>query len=361
MDLSKAFDLINHNLLVEKLSKYGLRGKINDWIISYLSSRMQVVEVNGVKSETLNVNFGVPQGSVLGPLLFLFYVNDLPNFFEDFLIMFADDNSYLCCKHTFSDVINSLQTSATHFSNYFKADKLFLNISKTIFIIFSPRTYSYNTSQLIRIDGKSLEQVPTTKFLGIYIDNALSWEPHIDALAKKLSPVCYALYRLTQISNRSTVMSYYYAHFVSRASYGIMFWGRSCHFDRIFRLQKKAVRYIEGVSKYTSCRNIFKNLNILTLACTYILEIVLYVKKNINTFPFNNFNHTYNTRECNNLNTPLHNLSKYEESPRYMGVKLYNKIPSQIKDVSNEKLFKKEMFSYLCTNCFYSIEEFLDV
>lgn len=361
MDLSKAFDLINHKLLIEKLAKYGLRGKVNDWLVSYLSNRMQLVEVNRVKSDTLKLNIGVPQGSVLGPLLFLFYVNDLPNFFEDFLIMFADDNSYLCCKNTFLEVINSARTNITKFSNYFKADKLFLNISKTVFIIFSPRTSTYNESHLVKINGKSIEQVSSTKFLGVYIDNALTWEVHIDSTAKKLASVCYAIYRLTQIANKPTVMSYYYAHFVSRVSYGIMFWGCSHHSERIFRLQKKAVRYIAGVSKYSSCRNIFKDLNVLTLACIYILEIVLYVKTNLNIFPTNNFNHTYSTREKNYLNTPLHKLSKFEESPNYMGIKLYNKTPNFIKNTSNIKLFKKEMTNYLCNMGFYSIEEFLNM
>ena len=206
-----------------------------------------------------------------------------------------------------------------------------------------------------------MEQVRSTKFLGVYIDNALSWEPHIDSTAKKLAPVCYALYRLTQVSSRSTVISYYYAHFVSRASYGIIFWGCSHHFERIFRLQKKAVRYIAGVSKYSSCRNIFKDLNILTLACIYILEIVLYVKKNFNTFATNNFYHSYSTRERNNLNIPLHNLSKFEESPNYMGIKLYNNIPNCIKNIINVKAFKREMISYLSNMGFYSIEEYLNV
>lgn len=359
MDLSKAFDLVNHTLLIEKLKKYGLRGKVNDWIMSYLTNRTQVVEVNRVKSEKLNIVFGVPQGSVLGPLLFLFYINDLPGFFDDFLIMFADDNSYLCCSETFETAISNIQTSLTKFADHFKSNRLFLNISKTVFIIFSPRHTVYDKSHLIKIGSKSIEQACNTKFLGIYIDNALNWDSHIDSMAKKLSSVCYALYRLSKISSRTTVLAYYYTNFVSRATYGILFWGCSCHFERIFKLQKKAVRNIMGISKYTSCRNGFKDLNILTLPSIYILEILMYVKNNLSKFPPNNYNHNYDTRESDNLATPLHKLSKYEESPNYIGIKLYNRIPDFLKSIANIKAFKNETKKYLAVKCFYSVDEFL--
>ena len=360
MDLSKAFDLVNHRILIEKLTKYGLRGKVNDWVMSYLTNRTQLVEVNGVKSKKLNIKFGVPQGSVLGPLLFLLYINELPGFFDDFLIMFADDNSYLCCRNTFETAISNVQTSLTKFSDHFKSNRLFLNISKTVFIIFSPRYNIQDKSHLIKIAGKSIEQVCHTKFLGIYIDNALNWDAHIDSVAKKLSSVCYALYRLSKISSMTTVLAYYYANFISRATYGILFWGSSCHFERLFKLQKKAVRNIVGVSKYTSCRNLFKELNILTLPSIYILEILLYVKNNLSKFLPNNYNHDYQTRECNNLSTPLHKLSKYEESPRYTGIKLYNKIPDFIKSIENIKSFKNEAKKYLIGKCFYSVNEYLE-
>lgn len=359
MDLSKAFDLVNHTLLIEKLKKYGLRGKINDWLVSYLINRTQVVEVSGVKSEKLHIEFGVPQGSVLGPLLFLFYINDLPGFFDNFLIMFADDISYLCSRQTYEEVISDVQISLTEFSNQFKTNRLFLNITKTVFVIFSPRHTSYDKSQLIKIAGKSIEQVTTTKFLGVNIDNALNWESHIDSIAKKLSSVCYALYRLAKIASRTTVLAYYYAHFVSKLKYGIVVWGCSTHSQRLFKLQKKAVRYIIGVSKYTSCRNLFKELNILTLASMYILDIIVYVKNNLNMFLPNNYNHNYGTRERENLLTPMHNLSKYEESPKYQGIRLYNKIPNSLKNIENIKVFKNAMKKYLTDKCYYSIDEYL--
>lgn len=361
MDLSKAFDLINHSILIKKLEKYGLRGKAKDWLTSYLTNRFQLVEVNGTKSEKLKIEFGVPQGSVLGPLLFLFYINDLPNFFDEFLIMFADDNSYLCCGRAMQNTLTSLQDNIEKYAEYFKTNRLFLNISKTVFIVFSPRNSTYDKSHLIKLDGQSIQQTGSTKFLGLHIDNALNWDTHISNVANKISSTCYALYRLSKLATRQTVLTYYYAHFVSRISYGIIFWGSAHNSERIFKLQKKAIRYILGASKYESCKKLFKDLQLLTLPCIYILEVLIYVKNNINLFVPNNYNHNYNTREGNNLMIPLHNLSKYEENPRYMGILLYNKLPHQFKNINNIQTFKKEVKTFLINNCFYSVKEYLEV
>lgn len=360
MDLSKAFDLINHKILIEKFVRYGLRGKMKDWLLSYLTNRYQVVDINGIKSEKLKIEYGVPQGSVLGPLLFLFYVNDLPKFFDEFLVMFADDNSYLCCRNSIVNTLNMLQESVERFAEYFKSNKLFLNITKTVFIVFSPRNSVYDKSYLIKVEGKSLQQIHCTKFLGVTIDNALNWNTHIDIIAKKLSSTCYALYRLSQLANRQTLLSYYYAHFESRASYGIIFWGSSHNSNRLLKLQKKAVRYIIGASKFATCKNFFRDLQILPLPCVYILEILIYVKTNIELFLSNNYSHNYNTREADNLMIPLHSLSKYEESPKYMGIILYNQLPNNFKSIANITSYKREVKSYLLHHCFYSVKEYLE-
>lgn len=143
-------------------------------------------------------------------------------------------------------------------------------------------------------------------------------------------------------------------------SYGIIFWGPAHNCERLFKLQKKAIRYIAGASKYESCRNIFKDLQLLTLPCIYILQVLIFVKNNFNFFIPNNYNHSYNTREGDNLMIPIHSLSKYEENPKYMGIILYNKLPPSFKDIKNINNFKKEVKIYLTHNCFYSINEYLE-
>lgn len=247
------------------------------------------------------------------------------------------------------------------FVTWFNSNLLFLNKRKTVFINFTPRVKIMNVSYLIQIDGKSIEQVTETKFLGLFIDSSLNWEAHVDNLCKKLSTVCFVLYRLSQVSSLNVMLSYYYAGMYSRIRYGIIFWGCSHHTLRIFRLQKKAVRTIAGVSRYTTCRNIFKQLNMLTVPCIYILEVLLFVKQNMDKFVTNNNYHDYDTRNGANLCLPNHNLSVYENNPSYLGIKLYNKLPDNIKTLNNFKIFKNTVKSFLITNSFYSVDEYLSI
>lgn len=288
-------------------------------------------------------------------------MNDLPNIVSDNnLVMFADDNSYLCAKDNKIDVIENVQTMLHRFVLWFKANKLFLNTDKTVFIKFTPRSKVVNESLLIKNNGKSLTQVNTVKFLGIYIDNNLGWESHVDALCKKLAPACYAIYRLNELSNKEIMLSYYYAQFHSRLRYGILFWGCSHQCSRVFRLQKRAVRSIMGVLRLTSCRDLFKKLKLLCLPCIYILEILLFVRQNQDKFITNSFYHNYNTRGGQNYCLPLHNLAISENHPVYMGILMYNKLPEYIKNEQNLKCFKKIVKDLLIRECFYSISEFLN-
>lgn len=362
MDLSKAFDLVDHVLLSEKLFKYGLRGKIHKWLQSYLSNRKQIVEIAGVRSNVKDINIGVPQGSVLGPLLFLIFVNDLPciDTHNNNLTMFADDNTYLMSGPSIDTAIESLQNIIDRFVKWFKTSRLHLNISKTVFINFTPRTNTINTSYLLKIDKKSIEQVDHSKFLGLYIDNMLNWEKHADALCKKISSLCFALHRLRNITNRSVVLTFYSAHILSRLRYGIIFWGNSSQFNRIFRMQKRTVRTIVGINSMQSCRSLFKELNILPLACIYILEILIFVKNNESQFVSNNDFHEYNTRHNQLLTVPAHNLTLYEKSPKYMGIKCFNKLPNDLKSINNINTFKKNIFDFLLERSFYTVSEYLN-
>lgn len=359
MDLSKAFDMVDHQLLLDKLYRYGLRGKIHNWIQSYLSDRSQLVEFDGVRSATLTLSKGVPQGSVLGPLLFLFFINEIPEISKNFTIMFADDISLLCPRSTLSLSLDSAQESLDSCCNYFCKNNLLLNTSKTVFMNFTPRISVYYESFLLKVQNRSIAQVPHTKFLGLHLDSSLNWKVHIDNLTSRLSSSCYALYRLSRVANRSTVMSYYYANFYSRATYGLIFWGASPCAVRVFVMQKRAVRYIAGLKCGDSCRDAFITFNIMTLPCLYIFYILCFVRENLHTFPKNNFSHSYNTRNGNDLLCPNHMLSIFEQSPAYMGVKLYNGLPSYIKQIESIKEYKKKLKLFLLTRSFYSIDEFL--
>lgn len=361
MDLSKAFDLVNHKLLLEKLNNYGIRGKVSDWISSYLSDRKQVVDINNTKSSEMNINIGVPQGSILGPLLFLIFINDLPNIDpENNIVMFADDNTYLCHDKSKSEVLAKLQGMVTRFIKWFSTNKLHLNISKTVFINFTPRKSLIYESCLIKADHESLRQVASAKFLGLYIDNDLSWKSHVNYLSSKLSSLCFALYRLREVTQKSICLTFYHSNILSRLRYGIIFWGISPHASRLFKLQKRAVRNIVGATRLQSCKPIFKNLNLLPLPCIYIYEVLVYIKNNLAEFISNSDIHSHDTRNKMNFVIPDHNLSLFEKGPKFVGIKCFNKLPDNLKFISNIRVFKKNLFVYLHDNMFYSVAEFLE-
>lgn len=362
LDLSKAFDLVNHELLLDKLYMYGLRGKVHSWVKSYLSQRSQVVEIHGYISNKLNIKCGVPQGSVLGPLLFLIFINDLPNIVnQKNLTLFADDTSFICADLSKNEAVLQSQNIINRFVEWFSRNKLFLNISKTEFILFKPRTSQITESHLIKISGSSIKQADTVKFLGIYINQFLNWDDHLRYLCLKLSSVCYVLYRLKPLTSRDILLAYYYAHFYSRIAYSILFWGSSSQSIKVFRMQKRALRNIAGVNKNHSCTNLFREYKLLTVPCIFIYEILLFVKCNYSSFLTNNFNHNYDTRNSNALVIPQHNLSVYETNPVYVGIKFFNKLPNYIKGIRGLTQFKNSLFNFLVDHCFYDVSEYISI
>ena len=279
LDLSKAFDLVNHGILVDKLEGYGVRSKALDWFESYLDNRRHYVYVNNCKSHSLKSTIGVPQGSILGPLLYIIYVND---FRFNNSIMYADDTSLLTCEPKMVEVTNNSNTQLQQIQQWYKNNNLILNSKKSSFIRFNISNNKHDNSLLIKIDGTSLEQRNGTKFLGLHISDNCSWTVHIKAICKKVATVCYCINQLRKTIDQSTLLMLYYAHFHSVISYSIITWGSSKESERVFKMQKRAVRHIVGVNQRIHCKPIFTRLDILTLPSVYILQLLIYAKSEIN-------------------------------------------------------------------------------
>ena len=268
LDLSKAFDTVNHHLLLQKLEHYGIRDLALNWFNSYLTKRKQYVSLGNVKSDLLEISCGVPQGSVLGPLLFLLYINDFSNSSKklDFHI-FADDSNLFYTEKCLLSLEREINSELISIHNWLIANKLVLNIEKSNVVIFHPpqKKLSYNIN--VSINNKSIEIVRNTKYLGVFIDSNLNWKDQVTYLAKKIRRNIAVLSKLRHFVNSKILTNLYYSLIYPFLIYGIVAWGNtySTTTRPLFIFQKKALRIINNSRYDDHTGPIFKAKKILKL------------------------------------------------------------------------------------------------
>lgn len=361
-DLSKAFDCVHHELLCDKLSKMGVRGNGLKLIKSYLTDRSQHVQVtvieNGkyqtVRSENGSLYRGVPQGSVLGPLLFIAYINDLI-VAEENVILFADDTAIVYGGKNESLLSSNVNKSLLGVTRWFKENSLQLNIEKTQNIQFGE--YGPVRHNLSLNDFGSIKIIDEVKFLGLNIDKHLSWSNHINIIIQRINKYGFLIRTLRHTVPLRVLLNIYYAYVESCLRYGIVIWGGSSHVARLFTAQKRCVRAILGAGPRTHCKSIFQELNILTVYDVCVIESVLFLKKHPELFHENISGHEYNTRSRNDLRINASCLSVTLKSPINNVIKIYNKIPLEIKSLPTLSLLKGKLKFFLLNLNLYGLDE----
>ena len=374
LDLSKAFYLVDHQILLKKLEHYDIRGVPLKWLSSYLSGRQQYVNFQNTDSDKMFIKRGVTQGSILGPLLFLVFINDLHNVSSVLsYILFADDSNLLFSGTNFKQILKIMKDELEKITWWFKSNSLCLNVNKTNFMVFAAKNKKVvGEEPKISIENRDIERVYKTKFLGVVTDSKLNWRCHIDYIANRISKNIGIIVKMKTVLNLKTAKDLYYSFIYPYLNYCCCVWGLACitYLSKLHIIQKRIARLILGKQKYYPSHGLFKELDMLSIYDINKCSLSMFCYKfNFGLLPdvFDNFFtkvsnvHRHHTRSQRNFHVRASRTICVDKSVKYRGTLLWNQLRDNVKNSPNFNIFKKQLVSFLrgswmsvvCCNCAY--------
>ena len=362
LDLRKAFDTVNHSILLRKLYLYGVRGIAYDWFENYLYERSQFVYFNEEKSDEGVIQCGVPQGSILGPLLFLLYVNDIANVSSIiFPLIFADDTNIFVSGKNVEELVYIMNDELRKITQWMNTNKLSLNIDKSNYMLFHSSRKTIGIHSDVLVNRSKITKIHSTKFLGVIIDDCLKWTDHIKMVKKKVAKAIGILNKARRILNLNTLKIMYNSFVLPHLSYAIEIWGDcgACLLLSLFKMQKKVLRMITSSQPRDPSAPIFASLGLLNIYQLFKFFVILFVYKYKRGFlpcVFDGMflelssNHYYNTRKGGQLKIPLYRLASCQKTIRYNAVKYWNIVSEKIDRGCSVHTFKKRLKIFILNN-----------
>ena len=392
IDFSKAFDMVDHGILLNKLEHYGIRGHHLSWFRTYLKNRQQYVHINQHNSEQLTLKYSVPQGSILGPLLFIIYINDLPLVSKlAIYVFYADDANIIITADNITELAHKVNIVLHLINGWVSFNGLKLNLAKTKYMIFTNR-HKIKKDLDLTLNGTKIEYTERERFLGVIVDSNMSWSAHINLLSAKISRNAGIIYSLKGIVPQSILKNLYDSFVQSHLNYCTSVWGlgSKSSLQPLFIAQKKAIRAMEY--GYNNCfyksstgelpchtKEIFKRNKILTIHNLVAKNCLIAMQKvYLNVSPDNILklfiivNENRPRRDPVYFLVPYSRLKSQDKILEFKGPKLYNEVVNKINKnnsstdvqlrVENSYInrFKNEITNFLLLKQSSGGEEWLD-